>query len=70
MTEKELHERVVALRRSADEVVEAALEMAPTVELCCFTGKLSAVLDVLVVLEEAGPPVHEPHEKPHPLRRV
>lgn len=37
------------------------------IELCVFAGKLSAVLDVLIVLEEAGVPVHGPDEKPHLL---
>jgi len=67
MTEKELYERVVAVREVLDTLIGAALEMPATAELCFFTGKLSAALDILVVLEGAGAPVHEPGEEPHPL---
>jgi hypothetical protein len=67
MTEKELYERTVALAKEADELVGAALEMAPTIELCVFTGKLGAVLDILMVLEDAGVPVPNQGEEPHPL---
>jgi hypothetical protein len=66
MTEKELYERTVALAKEADELVDAALEMEPTIELCVFTGKLSAVLDILMVLEDSGVPVPDQGEEPHP----
>jgi hypothetical protein len=67
MTEKELYERVVAVREVLDTLVDFALEMPATIELCVFTGKLGAALDILDVLEGAGVPIHQPGEEPHPL---
>jgi hypothetical protein len=67
MTEQKLHERVVALRQEVDWMLSAALTMPATIELCVFTGKLGAVFDVLLALEQAGVPVHEPDEEPHVL---
>jgi hypothetical protein len=67
MTEKELYERTIALAKTVDELVDAALQMDPTIELCVFTGKLSAVYDILIVLEDAGVPVPDQGEEPHPL---
>jgi hypothetical protein len=63
-TEKELYERVVAIRKEIDELVDGALVMPATIELCVFTGKLGAVLDILSTLEAAGVPVREPGEEP------
>ena len=59
--------RVVAVREVIDTLVDSALEMPATIELCVFTGKLGAALDILGVLEQAGVPIHEPNEEPHPL---
>jgi hypothetical protein len=67
MNEKELYERVVSVREVIYTLVGDALDMPATIELCVFTGKLGAVLDILEVLEGAGAPVHEPDEEPHPL---
>lgn len=67
MTEQELYERVVSVREVIDTLVGVALEMPATIELCVFTGKLSAALDILMVLEGGGAPVHEPCEEPHLL---
>jgi hypothetical protein len=67
MTEKQLYDRVVRLAKEADQIVAEAMEMAPTIELCVFTGKLSAALDILIALDEAGVPVPDPEEEPHPL---
>jgi len=67
MTEKELYDRVVALRIETDELIDAALVVPATVELCVFTGKLGAVLDILSTLESSGVPVCDPGEKPSPL---
>ena len=67
MTEKELYERVVSVREVLDTMIGYALEMPPTVELCVFTGKLGAALDILEVLEGAGVPIRDPGEEPYPL---
>jgi hypothetical protein len=67
MTEKELYERIVSVREVLDTLVGHALDMPATIELCVFTGKLGAALDILEVLELAGAPIHEPDEEPHPL---
>jgi len=67
MTEQELYERVLVLRKKTDEVLDDALALPPTVELCVFIGKVSAVFDVLCTLEAAGVPVHDPDEEPHLL---
>jgi hypothetical protein len=67
MTEKELYERVVSVREVIDTLVGCALEMPATIELCVFTGKLGAALDILLVLESAGVPIQDPGEEPHPL---
>lgn len=69
MTEKELYNRTVALAKEANTLIDAALQMGPTIELCIFVGKLGAVLDILMVLEDAGVPVHEPDEEAHPLAK-
>lgn len=69
MTEKEIYDRVVAVRNEIDELVDATMQMDPTIELCVFVGKLSAVFDVLHVLVGAGPPVPDPGEEAHPLER-
>jgi hypothetical protein len=67
MTEQELYERVVSVREVVDKLVGFALEMPATIELCVFTGKLGAALDILEVLELAGAPIHALDEEPHPL---
>ena len=67
MTEQELYARVVALREETERLIDAAMELPPTIELCVFTGKLSGAYDVLLALEEAGEPIGEPDEEPHPL---
>lgn len=67
MTERELYERVVALRKETDALIDGALAMPTTIELCVFTGKLGAVLDVLMSLEGAGVPICDPDEEPHHL---
>lgn len=67
MTEQELYERVVAVREVLDTLVDVALEMPATIELCIFVGKLGGALDILEVLEQAGAPIHAPDEEPHPL---
>ncbi len=69
MTEKEIYERVVSIARQADSVLTAVMQMDPTIELCIFTGKLSAAFDVLDTLVKAGVPVPDPGEEAHPLRR-
>jgi len=69
MTEKELYERTVALAKTANELVDSTLQMDATIELCVFVGKLGATLDILMVLVEAGVPVPDPGEEPHPLER-
>ena len=69
MTEKEIYDRVVSIARQTDSVLTAVTQMAPTIELCVFIGKLSATLDVLDVLVEAGPPIPDPGEESHPLER-
>lgn len=68
MTEQDLYDRVVALRNEVDDLIDAAMQIDATIELCVFVGKLGATLDVLDVLVEAGPPVPDPGEEPHPLR--
>jgi hypothetical protein len=65
--EKQLYERIVRLAKEADQIVTEAMEMDPTIELCVFTGKLSAVLDILMALDDAGVPVPDQGEEPHPL---
>lgn len=67
MTEKELYERIVVMREVAEALIEAAMDLPATIELCVFTGKLGAVADVLYVLESAGVPVADPDKEPHPL---
>lgn len=65
--EQDLYDRVVILTVEAAQIVDAVMGMPPTIELCIFAGKLSAALDVLMTLKEAGPPVHDEDEEPHPL---
>jgi hypothetical protein len=60
VTEKKLYECVVALREEVDRLIDGALAMPATIELCLFTGKLSAAYDILLTLEAAGVPVHDP----------
>lgn len=67
MTEKELHMAVMALCGAVGDLIDNALDMPATVELCVFTGKLGAVYDVLCALKDAGVPMHDPDEEPHPL---
>ena len=69
MTEEQLYEAAVALRVATDRLIGAVLEMPPTIEICVFTGKLSGALDILIALEAAGAPIHDPNEQPHPLKR-
>lgn len=67
MTEQELHTRVIALRKEVDALLGGALSMEPTIELCVFTGHLSAIGHVLQALEDAGAPVADPGEEMHSL---
>lgn len=67
MTEKELYERIVVMREVAEALIEAAMDMPPTIELCVFIGKFGGVADILHVLEAAGVPVPDSDEEPHPL---
>lgn len=69
MTEKEIYARVVAVHNEIGDLVDEVMQMDPTIELCVFTGKLSATFDVLQVIVEAGPPVPDPGEEAHPLER-
>lgn len=69
MTEQQIYDRVVAIRNELDELCDAVMELQPTIELCVFMGKLSAAFDVLQVIVEAGAPVSDPGEGPHPLDR-
>lgn len=67
--EQDLYDRVVVLTVEAAQLVDAVMEMSPTIELCVFAGKLSGALDILTSLKEAGPPVHDEDEESHPLGR-
>lgn len=67
MTEKELYERTVAVSKTVNGLIDAVMEMDATIELCVFTGKLGAVSDILMVLEDSGIPVPDPGEEPHLL---
>lgn len=67
MTERELYARVVALAEEANKLIDAAMDLPATIELCVFTGKLGAALDVLWALEAAGVPICDPDEEPHSL---
>lgn len=69
MTEKELYAHVVELREKTDALIGYVLDRPATIELCLFTGKLGAVLDVLMSLEAAGVPMSDPNEPSHPLAR-
>lgn len=69
MTEKELYDRVVSIRNELNEMCDAIMQLDATIELCVFVGKLSAVHDVVQMIVEAGVPVPDPGEEPHPLER-
>lgn len=65
--EQELYHRAVAIRRDVDVLIEDVLRLPGTIELCLFAGKIGAVLDILMSVQEAGVPVRGADEEPHQL---
>ncbi len=68
--EQKLYDRVVEINRQTFELIEDTMRLKPTVELCIFAGKLGSVVDILANTVDAGVPVPDPGERPHPLHPV